>query len=234
MHKKMLPGAKPKELKKGLPAKGKAQAKKKEKKERIQEKILMSENVLDLSEPAEIINDDTKGREVLRLLEKNKILLVARKYEICGIITPLSMLKKVGMKEVEKMTADDIKEPVKTISAEKTLLECILSMESKNSDIIMVESKQSLVGIITAEKILEHLRKGFSKESFHDEEMIETKIDEFVRLMKRGPISVKEVKSRLGVTQDQIEDWMEVLENQNVMKIEKHFGKLKKKDDRNV
>lgn len=205
-----------------------------EKNENLPLNILKSEYVVNLAEPAEIINDDTKAREVMRLLEKNKVLLVARKYEICGFITPVSALKAILEKDLEKLTAYDMKGPVQAVAAEKRLIDCISLMASQGTDILTVESKKSLIGVITAEKILDYLRKGFTKETFHEEEMIETKIDDFIRLLKRGPIKIKDAKSRLGASQDQIDEWIEILENQKVMKIEKHFGKLKVKDERNI
>jgi len=206
----------------------------KAKKEQNQSEVLRSEKLINYLEPAEIVDDCTSVREVLKLLEKTNCLLVSKKFAIIGVITPLSILKKVCDTDIQKMTADQLKEPIYSINADKTLLDCLTEMKSRNTGILVVENKYGGIRIVTSEKIIDFLRKRLLRESTEQAEIIETKIDEFLCLIRKGPISVNDVKKKLGVGPEQIEEWIQVLENQNIVKIERHFGRLKIKDERKV
>jgi predicted transcriptional regulator len=195
---------------------------------------LMSSVVSDLAEPAEMISPDISAIEVIKLLEKNRPLLVSKKYEVTGMITPLSLLKYIPKGNLNSLTADDLKEPLAQIDAEKNISQAIELMDLSHHEYLALSSKDTIFGIITSLEIIKSLGKALSGDSYAPEEMIETKIDEFLNLLKKGPVSIIEAKSKLGVSEDQIEAWMAVLENQKIIRLEKHFGKITIKNERKI
>jgi len=194
----------------------------------------LSKKVTEVAAPAEIISDTTSGMDVLTLLEKYNVLLVSKKYEVVGIITDMSIVRNIMKMDIEKLTAGDLCQEVITIDSSKNVRQAIKDMDGKGATVLAVTNKSAIFGIITAPDLRKFLAKRSKSEVYPQEGLIETKIDEFISLIRRGPIGLKEVEKAIGVNQDQIESWMEVLENQNIMKIEKHFGKLVIKDERKI
>jgi predicted AAA+ superfamily ATPase len=131
-------------------------------------------------------------------------------------------------------------------------------MASKSTENLAVSNRDYIFGILTAEKIMDFLEKGGSVDSpkTNDKiengdlpkagevaktediteagDLIETKVDEFLALLKKGPVTINEAKTRFGVSEEQIENWISVLENQKIIRLEKHFGKLTIKNERKI
>jgi signal-transduction protein with cAMP-binding, CBS, and nucleotidyltransferase domain len=196
--------------------------------------MFLSKRVTEAASPAEIISDDTPCMDVMDLLEKYGVLLVSKKYEVVGMITDMSLIKNLTKKDFEKLTAADLLQTLETIDTSKSVKQAISDMEEKNVPALAVTSKSAIFGILTATDLIKFLAKWSKSEIYPQEDIIETKIDEFLALVRQGPINIKDVEKALGVKQDQIENWIDVLENQNIMKIERRFGKLIIKDERKI
>jgi predicted transcriptional regulator len=194
----------------------------------------MSRSVNDVAVPADIVGDDTPCLEVLRLLEKNDALLVSKKYEIVGVINDMSLVRNIIKKDLDKLTAGDLSDPLVTIDAAKNVRQAITLMDSQNAQALAVTSKSAVFGLITVQDLRKFLVKRSTGEVYSQDDIIETKIDEFIALLKRGPVSLKDAQKHLEVEEDQIEGWIEILEKQNIVKIEKRSGKLVIKDERKI
>ncbi|MBN2095261.1 MAG: hypothetical protein JW727_04385, partial [Candidatus Aenigmarchaeota archaeon] len=190
-----------------------------EKKETEQDtlkKVLAQTKTIDLAEPAEVVSEDLPIKDVLILLEKNSFVIVSKKYAVTGIITHLSILKSLQNKGFEKAIAKDFNDATYMIESDKPIQKALEEMSTRNTDILIVTNKGSLIGTICSKKILDHLSKKAIEQSFEGSDIIETSIDLFVELLRKGPIPVKEVQEKFGVTNEQIEGWIDILEKQNI------------------
>lgn len=196
--------------------------------------ILDSTKLIELTRPVEIVSPEGRASEIIKLLKKGTPVFVSRKSEIIGIITKPSFLKNIINGNFNVLTAGELMEPIIAIDLEKNLTEAISLMNLKSREVLAVINKKDVLGIITSEKILDFLEKKLSSEVYSQDEVIETKIDEFIELLRKGPISISEARKKLNASEEQIEEWIMVLENQKIMRIEKHFGNLVVKNERKI
>lgn len=196
--------------------------------------ILNSTKLIELTQPVEVVILEESASETIKLMKKSGPLFVSKKSEIVGIITKLSLLKNIQNGDLKVLTAGDLSEPINAIDLEESLLHAVDLMNAKSTDFLAVTNKTNVFGIICSEKILDFLEKKLSSEVYGQGEIIETRIDEFIELLKKGPISISEVKKKLNASDEQIEEWITVLENQKIMRIERHFGNLVVKNERKI
>ena len=97
------------------------------------------------------------------------------------------------------------------------------------SDCLAVMDRNRFLGVVTREKILNKIAKNLFSEKTPVNEKIETNVDRLLDILKKGETSMKELEEKLDVKREQIEEWLKILENQKVIKIERHFGKIRLK-----
>jgi CBS domain-containing protein len=185
--------------------------------------LLRSKTALEASVPAEIIHDDAPSKNVLRLLEKNNYLAVSKNYKVIGIIGPSNVLGYIKKGDISKATASDFVDTLCVCDMSKSLAYILRKMEEKRLDAIAVTRKEEYIGIITKKSILCHITRTF----FRKGGQIGTNIDLFIDELQKGPSKIKDLEKKFEVDREQIEEWIEVLNNQNIMKVEVHFGKVK-------
>ena len=217
-----------------------------------EKELLNSTRAIDLAEPIEEIGSDERAEDAFTLVKRVSPIFVSKNGQVTGIITNFNILKKIRENGLEKMQAKDLMSPITSIDFEKSLSDAVDLMASKSIEHLAVSNRDYIFGILTSEKIMDFLEKKVSIETLKSEgkiengdltetgevteagDMIETKVDEFLALLKKGPITINEAKAKFGVSEEQIENWILVLENQKIIRLEKHFGKITIKNERKI
>jgi predicted transcriptional regulator len=228
-----------------------------------EKEILDSTKAIDLTQPIEEIDFDDSAAAAFELIKKVSPIFVSKNGHVTGIITEFNILKKMREAALDSLQAKDLISPVASIDFEKNLSDAIDLMASKSTEYLAVSNRDYIFGILTAEKIMDFLEKKGSVDSIKSEgniengnlaenreltkegmvktgkateagDLIETNVDEFLALLKKGPMTIAEAKDKFGVSEEQIENWISVLENQKIIRLEKHFGKITIKNERKI
>ncbi|RLJ02420.1 MAG: hypothetical protein DRP10_01325 [Candidatus Aenigmatarchaeota archaeon] len=194
--------------------------------------ILESIKVLEVMKEAEIIDEKTPVQEIIKkfLDKKYKGIFVSKKRRVVGIITLSDLLEVLReRKKISKLRAKDIMNKIISIKKEDNLSKAILIMNIHKLDCLAVIDRERFLGVITRERILNKIAKNLFSEKTPVNKKIETNVDKLLKILKKGETNIKELKEKLDVDEEQIESWLKILEEQKVIKIERHFGKIKLK-----
>ncbi len=209
---------------------------KNEKKKDFKENILESIKVEDIVEKPEVVDIHTSVEEVINIMSDNNSseILVSTKDEIVGVITLSKLLGSFRQrKDIANLEAESIMEEIMRINKKDTLSKAILVMNIHNLPGLVVFDNDNMLGMVTKSSILKKISKLiFTKETGKvSEKPIETKVDELIDLLgKEKEVSMEDLKSKLNMDEEIIEEWLRILEKQKVINIEKsRFGKLKVK-----
>jgi len=200
----------------------------------FKENILESIKVGDIIEKPEIVNIHTPVEKVMEIMaEKNlQEILVAAGDEIVGMITLSNLLESLRERgHVINLEAINIMKSVVRIDKEDNLSKAILIMNIHNVPAVVVYEKNKMLGIVTRNGILNKLSKIiFTKREEKVDNVIETKVDQLLELLHEKETSINKLKKKLGVDEEKIEEWLNILEKQGVIKIERlAFGKIRVK-----
>jgi len=200
----------------------------------FKENILESIKVGDIIEKPEIVNIHTPVEKVMEIMaEKNlQEILVAARDEIVGMITLSNLLESLRERgHVINLEAINIMKSVVRIDKEDNLSKAILIMNIHNVPAVVVYEKNKMLGIVTRNGILNKLSKIiFTKREEKVDNVIETKVDQLLELLHEKETSINKLKKKLGVDEEKIEEWLNILEKQGVIKIERlAFGKIRVK-----
>jgi CBS domain-containing protein len=201
----------------------------------FKENILEVIKVEEILEKPEVVNIHTPVEKVMEIMSRNNSseVLVSMNEEIVGMVTLSKLLEALReRKHIVQLEAGNIMDKVVKISKKDNLSKAILIMDIHKTPCVAVFDKDNLVGIVTKTGILNRLSKIIftKKEGGGVEEIIETKVDQLIDILKKGKISMQKIKKNLNISEDQLEDWLNILEKQGIIKIEKsHFGKIKVK-----
>ena len=200
----------------------------------FKENILESIKVGDIIEKPEIVDIHTPVEKVMEIMaEKNlQEILVAAGDEIVGMITLSNLLESLRERgHVINLEAINIMKSVVRIDKEDNLSKAILIMNIHNVPAVVVYEKNKMLGIVTRNGILNKLSKIiFTKREEKVDNVIETKVDQLLELLHEKETSINKLKKKLGVDEEKIEEWLNILEKQGVIKIERlAFGKIRVK-----
>ena len=212
-------------------------AKKKVAKEVIQEFIasdIMSRNIYSVKE------DDSLSF-VVRLFNEKKISgapVIDRKGNFIGVISEKNVIKYVGSKnllEMEKKNLIKLKESVVkdimernpiTVFEHTPVNDVDVIMAKKNANrVVVVDSKKKAVGVISRIDLVRLISKQMmtqilKKNPHPGGSKMNTDIDKVLELVeKKGAITTGEVKKILGVPENKIEDWANILESHGLIDI---------------
>ena len=200
----------------------------------FKENILESIKVGDIIEKPEIVDIHTSVEKVMEIMaEKNlQEILVAARDEIVGMITLSNLLESLRERgHAINLEAINIMKSVVRIDKEDNLSKAILIMNIHNVPAVVVYEKNKMLGIVTRNGILNKLSKIiFTKREEKVDNVIETKVDQLLELLHEKETSINKLKKKLGVDEEKIEEWLNILEKQGVIKIERlAFGKIRVK-----
>ncbi|MCK4730056.1 MAG: CBS domain-containing protein [Candidatus Aenigmarchaeota archaeon] len=194
--------------------------------------VLDAVTVAEVMKKAEIMDIESPVVEVVRMFSEKKCngIFISKKGKVVGlIILPdiLNVLRK--KKKIAKLKAGDIIGNLICLAKGDSLSKAILSMHLHKSGCIAVMSHKEVVGVVTRSVILNKMARNiFSTE---DEgvigNIIETKVDKLLDLLRKKETNMKELEERLNIDEEKIEEWLEILENHNLIKYKKSlFGKI--------
>lgn len=203
-------------------------------------KLVDFKNILELIkakevvEKPEVVDIHTSLRKVVEIMAKKNILeiLVSTKDEIVGMITLSGLLRSLReRKDIVKLEVKTIMEKIVRIDKDDSLSKAILIMNIHKIPGIVVFDGDNMVGIITKSGVLKKISKIIFTRKEVEEEVIETKVDQLIDLLESGKeIAMNDLKKKLNISDEKIEEWLKILERQGVIKIEKsRFGRLKVK-----
>jgi len=205
---------------------------KKDNVERNEKNILNMIKVSEAMGEAEIVDEKTSAQEIIKkfLDKKYKGIFVSKKNKIVGLIKLSNLFEILGEeREISKLKAEDIMGEIISIDKQDNLSKAILIMKMHNSDCLAVMDGNRFLGVVTREKILNKIAKNLFSKKTPVNEKIETNVDRLLDILKKGETSMKELEEKLDVDREQIEEWLKILENQKVIRIERHFGKIRLK-----
>jgi len=205
---------------------------KKDNVERKEKNILNMIKVSEAMGEAEIVDEKTSAQEIIKkfLDKKYKGIFVSKKNKIVGLIKLSNLFEILGEeREISKLKAEDIMGEIISIDKQDNLSKAILIMKMHNSDCLAVMDGNRFLGVVTRERILNKIAKNLFSKKTPVNEKIETNVDRLLDILKKGETSMKELEEKLDVDGEQIEEWLKILENQKVIKIERHFGKIRLK-----
>ena len=205
---------------------------KKDNVERKEKNILNMIKVSEAMGEAEIVDEKTSAQEIIKkfLDKKYKGIFVSKKNKIVGLIKLSNLFEILGEeREISKLKAEDIMGKIISIDKQDNLSKAILIMKMHNSDCLAVMDGNRFLGVVTREKILNKIAKNLFSKKTPVNEKIETNVDRLLDILKKGETSMKELEEKLDVDREQIEEWLKILENQKVIRIERHFGKIRLK-----
>jgi CBS domain-containing protein len=209
-------------------------------KEEAKKYISFKENVLEfikvgeIIEKPEIVDIHTSIDEVMEIMAEKNVpeVLVSMNEEIVGMITLSNLLGSLReRRHIVKLEALNIMEKVIKINKDDNLSKAILIMNVHNVPAVVVYKKDKMLGIVTKNGILNKLSKIiFTRREEKLNNVIETKVDQLLDLLHQGEISMQKLKKSLGIDEEKIEEWLNILEKQGMIKIERSpFGKIKVK-----
>lgn len=209
----------------------KSNLKRKKKNIKKEKNILDTIKVSEVMKTAEVVDEKTGIEDIIKKFteKKYKGLFVSEKNKITGIINLSNLLECIKKrKNTSKLKARDIIEKIIIINKNDSLSKAILIMNIHKSDCLAVLEGKRFLGVVTRERILNKIGKTlFSQKTMVENEKIETNVDKLLDILRKRETNMKELEEKLDVDGEQIEEWLKILVKQKVIKIEKHFGKIK-------
>ncbi len=200
-------------------------------KKKIERNILDTIKVSEVIKNAPIVDEKTGINEIIKefLEKKYKGILISENKKITGLIDLSNLLEIIRKrKNTSKLKAKDLSEEVIYIKKEDNLSKAILIMDIHKSGCLGVLDGKRFLGVVTRERILNKIGKTlFSQKKIVENEKIETNVDKLLDILRKGETTVKELEEKLDVSEEQIEEWLKILEKQKVIKTGRHFGKIK-------
>ncbi|MBI2084720.1 MAG: CBS domain-containing protein [Candidatus Aenigmarchaeota archaeon] len=157
---------------------------------------------------------------------------------LVGVIAESDILKFIGSKELlsrgssrlktlSEMKVEDVmhKNPVFVYEYTKLSEATDLINEHDITRLPVLNEKRHLVGILTKSDIMRGVSKELLFKILEKRELerilkVETDIDEILKIVERkGSIGVSEIKKRLILPEDKIEEWGKVLEKHNLLEM---------------
>ncbi len=194
--------------------------------------LLAMISVSEVMKRPEIMDIESPVVEVVRGFSEKKCqgIFISKKEKITGLIVLpdiLEILRK--KKKIVKLKAGDIMKEFVGLNRGDNLSKAILSMHLHKSNCIAVMDHKNVVGVVTRGRILSKLAKNiFASE---DEgvlgNIIETKVDKLLDLLKKKETNMKELEGKLDLDEEKIDEWLEILKTHKLIKYKKSlFGKL--------
>ncbi|MGC9310174.1 MAG: CBS domain-containing protein, partial [Candidatus Aenigmatarchaeota archaeon] len=195
-------------------------------------RAILSESVLAIVKPIDVLFEDEPLGHLMPLLEKNDCVYLSKKYNITGRVDLSGAIGALMRKDYEELKAEQIKMPIIAIDKSKTIRFAFDTMKKNNIGNVIVKNKDDIIGCVDIRDIFRYTSKKLAATGMHKGGVIETNIDLFIAMLKKGPTTYAEVQERFGIKKDQIDEWIDVLEKENIIKVEKRLGKLKIKEDK--
>jgi len=198
----------------------------------FKENILESIKVGDIVEKPVIVDIHTPVEKVMEIMAKKNLqeILVTMHDEVVGMITLSNLLETLReRRHIIKLEALNIMKNIVKIDKEDNLSKAILIMKIHNVPGVVVYERGKVLGIVTKNGILNKLSKIiFTKREETLNNVVETKVDQLLDLLHQKEISMQKLKKGLGVSEEKIDEWLNILEKQGIIKIKRlAFGKIK-------
>ncbi len=205
---------------------------KKKNTKRTEREILNSVTVAEVMKKAEIMDIESPIVKVVRRFSEKKCngIFISKKGKVKGlIILPdiLDVLRK--KKKIAKLKAGDIMSEFIWVNKEDSLSKAILIMHLHNSGCVAVMNHKEVVGVVTRSGILNKMARNIfsTKNEGVVGNIIETKVDKLLDLLRKKETNMKELKEKLNLDEEKIEEWLEILEDHDLIKYKKSlFGKI--------
>ncbi len=235
-----------KEKKKTVKKKGKVEKKKVKKaeikKERPKKRERVRESTVEEIMTRYVIKvkpDDNLSYVVQLLAEKNiSGLPVVEGNKFVGVISESDIIRVVGSKSLLELDTLGLKKlrdiKVREAMNKKPIAIYVKSKVSKAADLMnkydisrlpVINERGELVGIVTKKDIIKGISKDFLVRVIKEPEklgveFIETDLDEILKIVEReGSVSVEEIKKRLEIPEEKIEEWGRILEKHNLIEV---------------
>ncbi len=236
--------AEKKEIKKEKPAEKKplekeqikkAEEKKKVEKEKVRESLveeIMTRNVIkvkpddNLSYVVQLLSE--KNISGLPVVEGNKFVGVISESDIIKIIGSKSLLEldTLGLKKLKYIKVSEAmnKRPIAIYEKAKVSKAADLMNKYDISRLPVINESGELVGIVTRKDIIKGISRDFLvrviKEPEKQLEFVETYLDEILKIVEReGSVSIDEIRKRLEIPENKIEEWGRILEKHNLIEV---------------
>jgi len=167
--------------------------------------------------------------------------------KLVGVISESDILRKIGLKKLVLPESGDtkkIKKKIAAFNAEKIMKKnayfvkedddiekAIKLMNQKDVNRLPVlDAKDELVGILTRGDVIRVFSKSLGVSLLTEKKepiILETDIDKVLKIIgEKGSIRIDELAKNLNVSEEKIEEWIEILEEHNLVTLEyPPFGK---------
>jgi len=222
--------------KKRLGKKVKVKEKRPKKREKIRESTveeIMTRHVI------KVKPDDNLSYVVQLLAEKNiSGLPVVEGNKFVGVISESDIIRVVGSKSLLELDTLGLKKlrdiKVREAMNKKPIAIYVKSKVSKAADLMnkydisrlpVINERGELVGIVTKKDIIKGISKDFLVRVIKEPEkmgveFIETELDEILKIVEReGSVSIDEIKKRVEIPEEKIEEWGRILEKHNLIEV---------------
>ena len=228
-------------------AKKRGKAKEKVKKTRVEKEKSKKREMVRESTVEEIMTrhvikvkpDDNLSYVVQLLAEKNiSGLPVVEGNKFVGVISESDIIRVVGSKSLLELDTLGLKKlrdiKVREVMNKKPIAIYVKSKVSKAADLMnkydisrlpVINERGELVGIVTKKDIIKGISKDFLVRVIKEPEklgveFIETDLDEILKIVEReGSVSIDEIKKRLEIPEEKIEEWGRILEKHNLIEV---------------
>ncbi|HDD71437.1 MAG TPA: CBS domain-containing protein [Candidatus Aenigmarchaeota archaeon] len=183
--------------------------------------------------------DDNLSYVVQLLAEKNiSGLPVVEGNKFVGVISESDIIRVVGSKSLLELDTLGLKKlrdiKVREVMNKKPIAIYVKSKVSKAADLMnkydisrlpVINERGELVGIVTKKDIIKGISKDFLVRVIKEPEklgveFIETDLDEILKIVEReGSVSIDEIKKRLEIPEEKIEEWGRILEKHNLIEV---------------
>ncbi|MEM5790685.1 MAG: CBS domain-containing protein [Candidatus Aenigmatarchaeota archaeon] len=209
--------------------------KKKVEKEKVRESLveeIMTRNVIkvkpddNLSYIVQLLAE--KNISGLPVVEGNKFVGVISESDIIKILGSKSILEldTLGLKKLKYIKVSEAmnKKPIAIYEKAKVSRAADLMNKYDISRLPVINESGELVGIVTKKDIIKGISKDFLvrviKEPEKQLEFVETYLDEILKIVEReGSVSIDEIRKRLEIPENKIEEWGKVLEKHNLIEV---------------
>ncbi len=195
-------------------------------------KLLETITVAEVMKKAEIMDIESPVVEVVRRFSEKKCegIFISKKGKIMGLIILPDILEVLRRKKkIAKLKAGDIMGELIYMNKDGNLSKAILSMHMHKSNCVAVIDHKNVVGVVTRSRILSKLAKNIfvTEEEGVIGNIIETKVDKLLDLLRKKETNMKELEEKLNLDEEKIEEWLEILEDHDLIKYKKSlFGKI--------
>jgi CBS domain-containing protein len=190
--------------------------------------------------PIAVNTNDTLSY-VMRLFADKKIsgVPVLQDENLVGVVSESDIIKTIGRKELLKQKAFGLKKLTEVKVGEVMHRNPVFVHEyTKLSDatdlmnkyditrLVVLDDKRKIVGIVTRSDIIRGVAKELlykilrKKEEERVKLKIDTDIDEVLKIVERkGSIDIDDIKKRLLLPEDKIEEWGKILESHGLLEL---------------